>query len=129
MRWILDAVPTLWFPACSAHQTRDGYGPRLLCRLTIEGTRVYMDVNGPITVEAIHCVNDHCRAAHQWAFAQAKYRWPLLVCEARPVLRGDVWDVDITTLPSREECVNRLLHRNWIAHSKQAPMYELYVGE
>ena len=127
MKWILKVMPTVWFPSCSLHQCRGGRGPRLLCNLSFKGTQVQKNHKGELSIEVVDCENEHCRAAHQWAFTQARNQWPTLVTAVRRLLRDEVWDVDVSLLPSRVECLARLMHKGWIGHANQAPMFR-YIG-
>ena len=122
LKWILQMVPTVWFPSCRLHSCKGGRGPRILCHLTVNGTRIQKNDSGELSIEVVDCENEHCRAAHRWANAQARHKWPVLFTTVRRLLRDEVWDVDVTSLPSRDECVAWLLHKGWVAHSVQVPI-------
>ena len=119
LAWVLAAVPTLWFPICRKHVTTSGHGPQVFCALSIDPTGVVrMTPDGPVLVETVDCCNESCQAAHQWAHAHARHRWPLLVANVRHMLHGNPWAVDGALLPSHDECHQLLLNRNWIGHAK-----------
>ena len=119
LAWVLAAVPTLWFPICGRHITAGGRGPQVFCALSVDPTgTVRMAPDGPLLVETVDCHNESCQAAHQWAHAHARHRWPSLVANVRHMLHGNPWTVDGGLLPSHDECNQLLLNRNWIGHSK-----------
>ena len=115
--WLIQVIPTAWFPVCNGHRAPKGRAPRLLCRLTFEEQSVRLDPNGDLSIEVMDCIHDQCRAAHQWSHTQARFLWTSLVTAVKHLLSGDPWVVDIAALPSVQDCAVRLMHQNWIAHA------------
>ena len=91
--------PLAWFPACCGHRTKDHRGPTLLCTIAIDGHRLRLSPKGTVSIEVAACINDHCIAAHAWAYAYVRIRFLHLLSAALRPLAGEVWDIDPVDLP------------------------------
>jgi hypothetical protein len=121
LAWLLDALPTVWFPRCQRHVAAKGCGPRTLCALVIDdqSQSVKICTHGTTKIDLIACENEICVAGNQWAQAQAYHRWPHLATAITALIAGQssLSIDDVRALPSKDECMKYLVHHHWIGHS------------
>jgi hypothetical protein len=119
--WMLDTLPTTWFPRCRRHLGPRGAGPRKVYTIAVQDAdcRIQLATHGSMRIDLVECENASCLEGHHWADAQARQRWPAVVALVDALLLpgSGPADVDVSVLPSRDDCLKHLVHQHWIGHT------------